>query len=166
MPCFLYTRTGDALEKSVRQLEKELEVKVERLDVLRSPEAAVLLSLITQRSAAFLYHRESLQSIHVPTAEAPGGSKTTSKNGSGATTIPAYIDKDRLRAWAKGRYLPTAKLESPRRGKPPTVISQDSSALDQEELLEDMALTPLQRKGKEAIKERTEAKAEERKAKK
>jgi hypothetical protein len=153
------------LETGVRQLEKDLHVKVERLDILKCPEAAVLLSLITQRSAPFLYHRESLQSIHIPTAEQATNSKSNNnnKNGESSGGLPAYIDRDRLRAWAKGRYLPTIRLEPPRRGKPPTVVSQESTALEQEELLEDLALTPLQRKGKQAIKERTEAKTEERK---
>ena len=135
---------NDAVEKAVKDIEKELGVRVERLDILRTPSAEGAMSLLTSKSPPFLYHRESCQTVHIP--------PTTGE--ASAASVPTYVDKDRLRAWAKGRYLSPQLAKS--KVKPPQVISQEGTAMDQEELLEDMSLTPLQRKGKEAIKERTE----------
>jgi hypothetical protein len=133
----------DAMEKCVSKVEEELDVRVERLDVLRRPEAEAVLTLLTTRTPPFLYHRESCQVVHV----AKGG----------------RVDASRVRAWARGRYLaPTsnggASSQSAGRG-PPVVLSQESTAIDQDELLEDALLTPLQRKGKQAIRERTDERA-------
>uniref|UniRef100_A0A7S3P8G2 Uncharacterized protein n=1 Tax=Amphora coffeiformis TaxID=265554 RepID=A0A7S3P8G2_9STRA len=143
----------DAVEKAVRDVEKELGVRVERLDILRNPTAEAAMSLLTNKSPPFLYHRESCQTVHIPPATG---------EASAASVVPTYVDKDRLRAWATGRYL------SPQVGKakvkPPQVISQDGTAMEQDELLEDLSLTPLQRKGKEAIKERTEKRANNKKS--
>jgi anti-sigma factor ChrR (cupin superfamily) len=138
----------DAMERTVRQVEKELGVRVERLDILRNPSAEAVLALLTQRTPPFLYHRESCQVVHLPSA--PGG-------GVASTSMPIFADKDRVRAWAKGRLLQTKK-ES-RKTKVPVVISQQDNSISQEELLEEMSLTPQQLEGKRKIRERTEAKA-------
>lgn len=131
----------DALESCVRQVEDDLNVQVERLDVLRTPESEAVLSLLTSKTPPFLYHRESCQVIHIP------------KGG--------RVDYQRVRAWAKGRYLPppSSLSSSTDRSPPPVVLSQDGKAVDQDELLEEALLTPLQREGKRAIQERTDAQA-------
>lgn len=134
----------DAMDTCVSKVEKDLDVRVERLDVLRRPEAEAVLTLLTTRTPPFLYHRESCQVVHVP------------KGG--------RVDPSRVKAWAKGRYLaPMASsggvANSNSQGGPPVVLSQESTAMDQDELLEDALLTPLQRKGKQAIRERTDERA-------
>lgn len=141
----------DAVEKAVRKVERELNVRVERLDLLRNPETeAVLKSLSSRMTAPFLYNRESLQVYHV--APVADDNKSRSKRDA-----PPVVDLDRIRAWAKGRFLPPKsepKLKGSKVSTPKFVV-QDEGALEQEELLEDMTLTPLQRKGKQAMKERT-----------
>ena len=137
----------DAMERTVREVEKELSVRVERLDILRDPAAEAALALLTQRTPPFLYHRESCQVVHM----AP--SDSTKKD------LPVHVDKARVRAWAKGRLLQAQKDSGAKKGKTPVVVSQQDNSLSQEELLEDMALTPQQREGKQKIRERTEAKA-------
>jgi hypothetical protein len=133
----------DAMDKCLNQVEEELGVRVERLDVLRRPEAEAVLTLLTTRTPPFLYHRESCQVVHVP------------KGG--------RVDPSRIRAWAKGRYLApvaaSSAASSNSQGGPPIVLSQESTAIDQDELLEEALLTPLQRKGKQAIRERTDERA-------
>ena len=75
--------------------------------------------------------------------------------------MPVHVDKARVRAWAKGRLLQAPKEGSgaSKKAETPVVVSQQDDSLSQEELLEDMALTPQQREGKQKIRERTEAKA-------
>lgn len=141
----------DAMEKTVRDVEKELGVRVERLDILRDPKSEALLALLTQRTPPFLYHRESCQVVHV----APGeGSASSAKSAS-----VSKIDKARVRAWAKGRLLQAKKSVSGTKSKAPVVLSQEDNSLSQEDMLEDMALTEEQRKGKQLIRERTKAKS-------
>lgn len=140
----------DAMETAVKQVESELGVHVERLDILRDPAAEAALGLLTQRTPPFLYHRESCQ---VVSTSARPGEKID-------PDMDVKVDTDRIRAWAKGRFLPP-KSSGPRIGAP-VVLSQKDNAMDQDELLEDMSLTPEQRKGKQAIKERTEEKARQR----
>ena len=147
---------NDAMEKAVKQVEKELGVKVERLDILRNPAAEGAMAVLTSKAPPFLYHRESCQTIHLPSAATGGGGSAAAADASSAS-MPTHVDMDRLRAWAKGRHL--APQVTKAKVKPPQVITQDGTAIDQEELLEDMTLTPLQRKGKEAIRERTEERA-------
>lgn len=150
----------DAMERVVTEMEQELGVRVERLDILRQPAAEAILATLTQRSPPFLYHRESCQIIHIPST-----STTSSKNNDGSSKAPIYIDKARVRAWAKGRYLApimsTTSSTSTTKVHKPKVLSQQDDSIDQEELLEDMMLTPLQREGKKRIKERTDAKAKQ-----
>ena len=133
-----YSPENDGLEKCVSQVEKELGVRVERLDVMRDPPSQALLGLLTRQSPPLLYNRESCQVISL------GGSK------------PASIDKSRVRAWAKGRYLPPRKQPGSSNELMP---KGSSSANDQEGLLEDLSLTPLQKKGRDSINEGTMSKA-------
>jgi hypothetical protein len=166
----------DAMEKEICALERELHVKVERLDVVRDPNAEALLSILTQKSPPFLYHRESLQVIHVPGAGPKGNSKKGGNAAAAASSedeessspsdgFVGRIDKDRLRAWAKGRYLPGLSVVSisgnSGGNSKPIVLSQDETAMDQRELLEDMMLSPLQKSGKTIIQQTTEKKAAE-----
>lgn len=137
----------DAMEKAVKEVEKELGVRVERLDILRDPSAEAVMSLLTQRTPPFLYHRESCQVVHL----------TPRKGGKGDRDMPVVVDRQRVRAWAKGRYLGAQNHAT--KVKSPVVIAQKDNSIDQQELLEDMALTDLQRKGKQATKERTEENA-------
>ena len=138
----------DAMEKVIREVEKELGVRVERLDIVRDEYARALLGVLTKsRVPPYLYHRESLQTIHIPRSE---------------SRIPTPIDKARVRAWAKGRLLSSSSSSSKAMGtktKAPTVISQEDNSIDQRDLLTDMTLGPEERRGKEAIQERTEKKA-------
>ena len=138
----------DAMEVTVREVEKELGVRVERLDILRDPSAEAALALLTQRTPPFLYHRESCQVVHV-----------ARRGESSAADMPVAIEKSRVRAWAKGRLLQAKKDATGTKGKTPVVLSQNDNSINQEDLLEDMALTDEQRKGKKLIRERTEAKS-------
>lgn len=146
----------DELEKVVSQVEKDLGVRVERLDVLRDPAAEATLHMLSRRPPPLLYHRESCQTVHVPIVD-------PDKRGADSSTPAApVIDKARVRAWAKGRFLapPGVKLGQVK-SKAPVLITKDDNALDQEELMKDATLTPVQLKGKEAMKARTAEKAKE-----
>lgn len=125
----------DEMEKCVREVEKELGVKVERMDAARDPNKAALLSLLTQgKNPPLLYHRESLQMLSVP-------------------------QKGRVRTLIKGRLL-NVGVPGERKGKKNKADAIYDAALDQQDLLEDQTLTPLQRKGKQSIRERTKQKGE------
>lgn len=134
----------DEMEKVVSQVERELGVRVERLDILRDPAAEATMSALTSRRPPFLYNKESCQVISIPGAD---GSKAVAA---------AAIDKDRVRAWAKGRFL----APKSRTSRAPKILSQKDNSIDQKDLLEDMSLSPMQKKGKEAIKKRTSEKSE------
>jgi len=144
----------DAMEKTVREIEKELGVRVERMDILRKPENEALLALLTQqRTPPFLYHRESCQTVYL----------TPTKGSSSAGRKKVYVNKDRVRAWAKGRFLTrhSAALEdsvAAQKVNAP-ILMETEEAMDQSELLEELALTPEQLQGKRLIEERTKAKA-------
>lgn len=125
----------DFVERMVSQIEKELGVKVERFDVMRDPKARVLydkLDTQSKQQLPLLYHRESRQSVY------------------------GLTDKNRVRSWAKGRWLsgdykPTLPAEFF------SVTEEDGDELEEEMMMEDDSdLTPLQRKGKEAMRERYE----------
>ena len=166
----------DAMEKVVREVERELGVRVERLNILREPGAEAILATLTKRSPPFLYHRESLQVVHVPGATSSRKKKSNRYDDDGddetanKKSVASKIDKERVRAWAKGRYLPalsaSAKIASGPSGKKPVVLSQEDNAIDQKELLDELYLTPSQKSGKEAIEKRTEEQAAKAKASK
>lgn len=134
----------DEMDQVVSEVEKELGVHVERLDILRDPTAKALMSVLTQRNVPYLYNRESCQVVYVPQA--------------GKQAAP-FIDKTRVRAWAKGRRLPSQRTGA-KSGVPGVIVSQEDNSLDQKDLLEDATLNPLAKSGKEAIKKETEEKAE------
>lgn len=136
------------MEKVVREVEEELGVRVERLDILRNPAAEALMTVITQRTPPFLYHRESCQVVHITPAQGESSKKD----------MPIVIDKSRVRAWAKGRLLQSKRTPTGSKTKTPLVVSQEDKSMNQEDLIENMSLTPEQRKGKQLIRERTEAK--------
>lgn len=144
------------MEACLQQVEQELNVRVERLDIVRQPAAqAVLATLAQQSNPPFLFHRESCQTIHVQGTAA--GESNNNNN------MPVRINHNRVRAWAKGRYLPSSEgriLAGNKVANPNLVLQQDeNSAMSQDELLEVGMLTPTQRQGKEAIQQRTDAQA-------
>lgn len=133
------------MEKAVREVEKELGVKVDRMNVARDRNAERLYGLISQRIPPLLYNRESKQMIQFkinPNEEEPN----------------VRLDKSRVRAWAKGRRLAPERTS----GGAPAMFAMEEAGIDQEELM-DMGMTPSQRKGKDAMKERTEERAKARK---
>lgn len=124
------------MEKCIRQVEKELHVKVDRMDVARNENAAALLSLLSgANNPPLLYHRESRQMV-------------------------SSAERGRIRALIKGRFLEAGL--SKRKGKKgkadALMVADEDAALEQQDLMEDQMLTPLQRKGKQAIRERTQEK--------
>ena len=141
----------DEMEKVVSEVEKELGVKVERFDIMRDASAEATMSILTQRRPPFLYNRESCQTVYV------------SGVSDGEKSETSTIDKERVRAWAKGRFL-GAQSARARKSKAPTVLAQKDNAIDQADLIQDMSLTPEQKKGKEAMKKRTAEKGEAQKA--
>jgi hypothetical protein len=150
----------DEMEQVIKQVEQELGVRVERLDIARDPSAAATLNVLTHHGPPYLYHRESLQTIFVLD---PMGSRKETKLEENSVAMPK-IDKDRVRAWAKGRYLPPPGLKFglPTSNNAPVLISKEDNAMDQDELeaLKDMSLTPEQLQGKQAMKERTAKRAQ------
>jgi hypothetical protein len=131
------------MEKAVCEVEKELGVKVERMDVARDMAAERLYGLLSQQLPPLLYNRESKQIVQMkinPDEEKPN----------------VRVDTDRVRAWAKGRRL--TPLASTDAGGAPMMFTTEEAGIDQEELM-DAGMTPNQRKGKEAIKERTQERA-------
>lgn len=143
---------SDEMEQMVRDLEKELNVKVERMDVLRDRFARKLFSAVDIQmdysgKLPLLYHRESRQTIY-----------------------GTCRSKARVRAWAKGRLLSYSKQldysdTNMIDGSLPFTSDEDEEADElelqrqqQEEMerLEEAAMTDLQRRGKEAMKKRME----------
>lgn len=133
-----YSKECDNLEKIVSDIEKEIGCRVERFDVARDPAAGATLALLTSRGVPFLYNRESCQTI-----------------------ASSKIDKSRVIAWAKGRYLSPVELKNKSTTSKNTPIVEDSSSLDQAELIKESSLTPEQLEGKRAIEERSATQAVE-----
>eukprot|EP00979_Chaetoceros_neogracilis_P017839 scaffold10291_cov293-Chaetoceros_neogracile.AAC.10 len=128
------TEENDAMEKVVKQVEKELNVKVERMDILRDRFARNLYEKVDEiefkGKVPLLYHRESRQSIY--------GLET----------------KARVQAWAKGRWLSPKVTGTDGRGSGSEGFLADEEDQAQGEFEED--LTELQRAGKDAMLERME----------
>ena len=146
----------DEMENVVSEVERELGVRVERMDIARDSAAEATMQLLTsQQGPPFLYHRESYQVIHSSSYKENTFKKTAD------TDKEKEIDKARVRAWAKGRYLPppgvklgaTTNIKS----SAPVVVSQEDNSLDQAELIKESSLTPEQLEGKRAMEKRTEA---------
>lgn len=120
------------METMVSQVERELGVRVERLDAARDPAAEATLRTLTQRQPPFLYHRESCQTVDA-----------------------SNMDKARVRAWAKGRIITSQSSAASAKSKAPVVVAQEDNSMDQKDLIEDATLSPMQKSGKEKMKERT-----------
>jgi hypothetical protein len=127
----------DEMDKIVRSVEKELDVKVERLDILRDRFARNLYEKIDEvefrGKVPLLYHRESLQSIY------------------GLDT------KERVRAWAKGRWLPSKLSGIDGKGSGSGEFLPDEQE-EQGELLMEEDLSELQQLGREKMLERLDEK--------
>ena len=131
------------MESIIKKLEKEQSIHVERLDIMRDRHARKLYEKLVEGNLRtpfpLLYHRESLQRVY------------------------GLADKDLVRSWSKGRLLPDQNVNE----KEVTVLGggegggdgvPQEEELDMEELEMEMdaELTPMQRRGKEAMKRRME----------
>jgi len=129
----------DAMEKIISSVEAEAGARVERLDIMRDRAARKLYEKLIEGNLRtpfpLLYHRESLQ------------------------RVCGLADEDVVRSWAKGRLLPDQQSKNE---KEVTVFGDDNDALEEEmdmeelEMEMDEELTPVQRRGKEAMKKRME----------
>jgi hypothetical protein len=188
----------DAMEQIISDLECELNVRVERMDIMRQPINEVLLDMIASSTSTssyapiksqppLLYHRESCQIYTIPTVSSKNknDSPTTKSTTTSSSARSLYIDKDKIRALMKGRYLKISssfmnynnnnyqnvirsssnshdnardrRLIEPDDMENDEIQQQQQQQLQMNEMLEDMALTPQQRKGKQLIQQRTEA---------
>lgn len=121
----------------MRSLEKETGLKVQRLDIMKDRAAKKLYEKLIEGNLRspfpLLYHRESLQRVY------------------------GLADKDLVKSWSKGRLLPVVDEK-----KVTVLPGVDDDAMEEEMDLEEMEmemdrdLTPVQRKGKEAMKKRME----------
>eukprot|EP01082_Thalassiosira_pseudonana_P011484 g10578.t1 g10578 contig4:2140361-2141068(+) len=132
----------DDMEKLIKTIEKENGVQVQRLDIMRDRAAKKLYEKLVEGNLRspfpLLYHRESLQRVY------------------------GLADKDLVRSWSKGRLLPDQNANE----KAVTVLggAGDDEMLGEEEFMDmeelememDQELTPMQRRGKEAMKRRME----------
>ncbi|OEU08413.1 hypothetical protein FRACYDRAFT_271680 [Fragilariopsis cylindrus CCMP1102] len=151
-----YIDECDEMEKVVSEVEKEVGCQFERLDVARDPAAEAAMSLLTrERGPPFLYNRESCQIMHgSPPRTAP--SRKTKDDDKEEKTI----DKARVRALAKGRYLPPIGVKvnpNTKKSAPGIVVSQEDSSFDQTEVIKESSLTPEQLEGKRAMEQRAAA---------
>lgn len=151
-----YIDECDEMEKVVSEVEKEVGCQFERLDVARDPAAEAAMSLLTrERGPPFLYNRESCQIMHGSPPRTVSSRKTKDDDKEEKT-----IDKSRVRALAKGRYLPPIGVKvnpNTKKSAPGIVVSQEDSSLDQTEVIKESSLTPEQLEGKRAMEERTAA---------
>lgn len=130
----------DNMEKIIKSLEKENNIQVQRLDILRDRAARKLYEKLVEGNLRspfpLLYHRESLQRVY------------------------GLADTDLVRSWSKGRLLPDDNGEE----EEVTVLGGEGGELEGEEMMDmdemelemDAELTPMQRRGKEAMKRRME----------
>eukprot|EP00571_Detonula_confervacea_P011349 CAMPEP_0172301138 /NCGR_PEP_ID=MMETSP1058-20130122/3085_1 /TAXON_ID=83371 /ORGANISM="Detonula confervacea, Strain CCMP 353" /LENGTH=185 /DNA_ID=CAMNT_0013011153 /DNA_START=47 /DNA_END=604 /DNA_ORIENTATION=- len=131
----------DDMEKVIKSLEKEHDIKVQRLDIMRDRGARKLYEKLVEGNLRspfpLLYHRESLQRVY------------------------GLADEDMVRSWSKGRLLPDQNENE----KEVTVLGgEDGGSVPEEEEMDmeelememDAELTPMQRRGKEAMKRRME----------
>lgn len=132
----------DKMEKIIKSLEREQNVHVERLDIMRDRAARKLYEKLVEGNLRspfpLLYHRESLQRVY------------------------GLADADLVRSWSKGRLLPEPDDDEDE-GKASVLGGEEGMApeeqeMDMEELEMEMdaELTPMQRRGKEAMKRRME----------
>lgn len=187
----------DAMEKVISDMECELNIRVERMDIIRQPVNEVLFDMVatttsslhTVKSPPLLYHRESCQSYSIPTTTK---TTTTPSTSSSQQQVPSskinrsnFIDKEMIRSLMKGRYLKLS-LSSSRQHytnnllgsssptdynvNAPNVMMNNPDENDEQqrmnEMLEDMTLTPQQKKGKQLIQQRTDTLRQENEVKK
>jgi hypothetical protein len=131
------------MEKVIKTVEKERGVRVERLDIMRDRAARKLYEKLVEGDLRspfpLLYHRESLQRVY------------------------GAADVDLVRSWSKGRLLPDRGDDDGEKisvlgGQGGDEDSPEEMEMDMEELEMEMdaELTPVQRRGKEAMKRRME----------
>jgi len=127
----------DEMEKVVKKVEKELNTKVERFDILRDRFARNLYEKVDEIEFAgkvpLLYNRESRQIIY------------------------GLDSKSRVKAWAKGRFL------SPKIGGDSKAVRSQQFVADEGEPegeFYEEDLTELQQLGKERMLERLESESE------
>lgn len=137
----------DAMEQSVQEIEGELGIHVERMDIARNKEAAQLMQLIGQDMPPVIYHRESRQVYQL---RPPSGTAAVEGEGEEVKAAVTKVDMTMVRALAKGRRLPVQR--DVLTGQP--VFIGAEGGVDQDELL-DQELSPLQRKGRQAMKARS-----------
>eukprot|EP00578_Thalassiosira_sp_NH16_P005022 CAMPEP_0181130648 /NCGR_PEP_ID=MMETSP1071-20121207/29981_1 /TAXON_ID=35127 /ORGANISM="Thalassiosira sp., Strain NH16" /LENGTH=144 /DNA_ID=CAMNT_0023216743 /DNA_START=356 /DNA_END=790 /DNA_ORIENTATION=+ len=130
----------DEMEKMIQSLEKEQRgnIRVQRLDIVRDRAALKLYEKLVEGNlrspSPLLYHRESLQRVY------------------------GLADGDLIQSWSKGRLLPAQEEED--ENKEAMVLGpgggEEELEMDMEELEMEMdaELTPMQRRGKEAMKRR------------
>ncbi|KAL3780627.1 hypothetical protein ACHAW5_000165 [Stephanodiscus triporus] len=133
----------DGMEKVIKTVEKERGVRVERLDIMRDRAARKLYEKLVEGDIRspfpLLYHRESLQRVY------------------------GVADVDLVRSWSKGRLLPD-RGDDVVDGERMSVLGGQGGEEDEEmemdmeelEMEMDAELTPVQRRGKEAMKRRME----------
>jgi hypothetical protein len=130
----------DGMEKVVKSLEKEQGIRVERLDIMRDRAARSLYDKLVEGNLRspfpLLYHRESLQRVY------------------------GLADKDLVRSWSKGRLLPDSDDDNEKEvsvlGGEEGIPPEEEVDMEELELELDQELTPMQRRGKEAMKRRME----------
>ena len=140
----------DAMEASVREIEAELDVHFERMDIARSKEALLLMQLLGPDLPPVLYHRESRQTYQL---RPPSGAAAVDDEAQGAKAPTVKVDMNRVRALAKGRRLTIQRDVIT--GQP--VFIGAEGVMDEDDVL-DQQLPPLQRKGRQAMKARSDAK--------
>jgi len=136
----------DKMETIIKSLEKEEKIKVQRLDIMRDRAARKLYEKLVEGNLRspfpLLFHRESLQRVY-----------------------GCPDDRDLVRSWCKGRLLPEEKQcgdEEEVAVSGGTGVEDgdedDKDVMDMEDLEMEMdaELTPMQRRGKEAMKRRME----------
>ena len=131
-------------------IEAELDVRFERMDIARSKEALLLMQLLGPDLPPVLYHRESRQTYQL---RPPIAAAAVDDEALGVKAPTVKVDMNRVRALAKGRRLPVQRDVIT--GQPMYIGAE--GAMDQDELL-DQQLPPLQRKGRQAMKERSDSK--------
>mmetsp|Transcript_12277 Transcript_12277/g.14067 ORF Transcript_12277/g.14067 Transcript_12277/m.14067 type:complete len:208 (+) Transcript_12277:20-643(+) len=153
----------DAMEKEIKNIEKDLGVKVERVNVGRNQvghnlAGEQLFNMVSNMrdSPPLLYHRESRQTVRfgeknkeVKNEREDGEYEEEEKDD-----IVIEIDKERVLDWAKGRKL---SQTDPKKNLAAFGLFEGTD-------IEEMCFSEHQRCGKKAIRDYTEKKAAERKA--
>lgn len=131
-----------SMERVISDVEKELNVRVERLNISKNPAAAISLSLVSEgrNAAPCLYNRESCCVF-------PSDDKKE---------VPTKTD---VKTWAKGRFITTSDTyAAPHKSKRrPEFAGKENSFLEQDELadsIKEQSLTPEELEGKRLVDKR------------